>query len=164
MKLKNQGARDNSWKDIGEYWRSFYEVEDFEDMVEGFWAKLKPLFQELHAYVRYRLSQKYSKMKNKGPIPAHLLGDMWAMTWENIYDLVEPYKGKPSLDVTANMVKQNYTALKMVQLAESFFTSIGLEAFPKSFYNKSLFTKPEDGRAVVCHASAWDFLINKDVR
>ena len=114
--------------------------------------------------MRYRLSQKYSKMKKKGPIPAHLLGDMWAMTWENIYDLVEPYKGKPSLDVTANMVKQNYTALKMVQLAESFFTSIGLKAFPKSFYNKSLSTKPEDGRAVVCHASAWDFLINKDVR
>ena len=164
VKLKNQGARDNGWKDIGEYWRSFYEVEDFEGMVEGFWTKLKPLFQELHAYVRYRLSQKYSKMKKKGPIPAHLLGDMWAMTWENIYDLVEPYKGKPSLDVTANMVKQNYTALKMVLLAESFFTSIGLKAFPKSFYNKSLFTKPEDGRAVVCYASAWDFLINKDVR
>ena len=50
---------------------------------------------------------------------------------------------------------RNPTALKMVQLAESFFTSIGLKAFPKSFYNKSLFTKPEDGRAVVCHASAW---------
>ena len=103
-------------------------------------------------------------MKKKGPIPAHLLGDMWAMTWENIYDLVEPYKGKPSLDVTANMVKQNYTALKMVQLAESFFTSIGLKAFLKSFYNKSVFTKPVHGRAVDCHASAWDFLINEDVR
>ena len=76
VKLKNQGARDTGWKDIGEYWRSFYEIEDFEGMVEGFWTKLKPLFQELHAYVRYRLSQKYSKMKNKGPIPAHLLGDM----------------------------------------------------------------------------------------
>ena len=163
VKLKNQGARDNGWKNIGEYWRSWYEVDDLQSMVEGFWNKLKPLYEELHAYVRYRLSQKYSKMKKTGPIPAHLLGNMWAQSWVNIYDLVEPYKGKPSLDVTANMVKQNYTALKMVQLAESFFTSIGLEPLPKSFYNLSLITKPDD-RDVICHASAWDFSINKDVR
>ena len=163
VKLKNQGARDNGWKNIGEYWRSWYEVDDLQSMVEGFWNKLKPLYEELHAYVRYRLSQKYSKMKKTGPIPAHLLGNMWAQSWVNIYDLVEPYKGKPSLDVTANMVKQNYTALKMVQLAESFFISIGLEPLPKSFYNLSLISKPDD-REVICHASAWDFSINKDVR
>ena len=163
VKLKNQGARENGWQNIGEYWRSWYEVDDLQSMVEGFWNKLKPLYEELHAYVRYRLSQKYSKMKKTGPIPAHLLGNMWAQSWVNIYDLVEPYKGKPSLDVTANMVKQNYTPLKMVQLAESFFISIGLEPLPKSFYNLSLISKPDD-REVICHASAWDFSINKDVR
>ena len=102
-------------------------------------------------------------MSTDGPIPAHLLGNMWAQSWVNIYDLVEPYKGKPSLDVTANMKKQNYNADKMFRLAESFFTSIGLEPLPSSFYNNSMITKPE-GREVICHASAWDFGINKDVR
>lgn len=163
VKLKNKGATENGWKDTGEYWRSWYEVEDLEGMVEGFWDKLRPLYQELHAYVRYKLSQNYTQMSPKGHIPAHLLGNMWAQSWVNIYDIVEPYKGKPSLDVTANMVKQNYSAYRMFKLAESFFTSIGLEALPSSFYEKSMITKPDD-RNVICHASAWDFSINTDVR
>ena len=163
VKLKNQGAKENGWKNIGEYWRSWYEVDDLEGMVEGFWNELKPLYQELHAYVRYKLSQKYSQMSKTGPIPAHLLGNMWAQSWVNIYDLVEPYKNKPSLDVTANMVKQGYTAERMVRLAESFFTSIGLKSLPASFYANSMITKPSD-RDVICHASAWDFGINRDVR
>ncbi|PFX18317.1 Angiotensin-converting enzyme, partial [Stylophora pistillata] len=162
VKLKNQGATENGWKDIGEYWRSWYEVEDLEGMVEGFWTKLRPLYQELHAYVRYKLSKKYPQMSPDGPIPAHLLGNMWAQSWVNIYDLVEPYGGKTSLDVTAVMEKQNYTAVKMFKLAEDFFTSIGLEPLPSSFYRNSMITKPE-GREVICHASAWDFSINKDV-
>ena len=163
VKLKNQGAKDNKWDDIGQFWRSWYEVDDLEGMVEGFWNKLKPLYQELHAYVRYKLSKKYSEMSPKGPIPAHLLGNMWAQSWVNIYDLVEPYKNQPSLDVTVNMVNQNYTARRMVELADSFFKSIGLEPLPPPFYNKSMITKPKD-RDVICHASAWDFGINKDVR
>lgn len=161
--LKNQGAKENGWKDIGEYWRSWYEIDDLEGMVEEFWDKLKPLYQELHAYVRYKLSKKYSQISKTGPIPAHLLGNMWAQSWVNIYDLVEPYKDRPSLDVTASMVKQNYTAVKMVRLAESFFTSIGLKALPQSFHTNSMITKPKD-RDVICHASAWDFAVNRDVR
>ncbi|XP_068687414.1 angiotensin-converting enzyme-like [Montipora foliosa] len=163
VELKNKGAEENDWEDIGAYWRSWYEVDDLESMVEGFWTELKPLYQELHAYVRYKLSQNYTQMTSTGPIPAHLLGNMWAQSWVNIYDLVEPYKNKASLDVTASMVKQNYTALKMVRLAESFFTSIGLEKLPAPFYTNSMFTKPKD-RDVICHASAWDFSINHDVR
>ena len=163
VELKNKGAEENGWEDIGAYWRSWYEVDDLESMVEGFWTELKPLYQELHAYVRYKLSQNYAQMTSTGPIPAHLLGNMWAQSWVNIYDLVEPYKNKASLDVTASMVKQNYTALKMVRLAESFFTSIGLEKLPAPFYTKSMFTKPKD-RDVICHASAWDFTVNHDVR
>lgn len=163
VKLLNTGAKDNDWKNIGEYWRSWYEVEDLEAMVEGFWNKLKPLYKELHAYVRYKLSKEYKEMSPQGPIPAHLLGNMWAQSWVNIYELVEPYKNQSSLDVTANMVKKGYNATMMFKLADSFFQSIGLEALPASFYEKSMITKPKD-RDVICHASAWDFGINKDVR
>lgn len=163
VELMNIGARDHGWKDIGEYWRSWYEVDDLEGMVEGFWNELKPLYQELHAYVRYKLSQKYEEMSPEGPIPAHLLGNMWAQSWVNIYDLVEPYKNQSSLDVTASMVKKGYNATMMFELADSFFQSIGLEALPASFYKKSMITKPKD-RNVICHASAWDFAINRDVR
>ena len=164
VRLKNTGAKDNDWEDIGEYWRSWYEDENFEALVEGFWAKLKPLYQELHAYVRYKLGKAYpNRFSPDGPVPAHLFGNMWAQSWVNIYDLVEPFKGRPSLDVTTNMQAKGMTPLKMVELAESFFTSIGLEALPASFYNKSMIVKPEN-ISVICHASAWDFSINHDVR
>ena len=164
VELSNKGAKENDWADTGAWWRSWYEVDNLESAVEKLYTDLKPLYEELHAYVRYKLSKKYpGKVSKDGPIPAHILGNMWSQSWVNIYDLVEPYKGQPSLDVTKNMVKQNYTALKMVQLAESFFLSIGLKPLPKSFYEKSLIEKPDD-REVICHPSAWDFLINSDVR
>jgi peptidyl-dipeptidase A len=163
VELSNKGAKANNWTDTGAWWRSWYEVDNLESIVEGLYENLKPLYEELHAYVRYKLSKTYSKVDKNGPIPAHLFGNMWSQSWVNIYDLVEPYKGQPSLDVTGNMVKQKYTPLKMVKLAESFFTSIGLKALPAIFYNKSLIEKPKD-REVICHASAWDFSINHDVR
>lgn len=165
VNLSNKGAKENNWADKGAYWRSWYEDDDFENSVARLYDDLKPLYEELHAYVRYKLMSKYpGKVTATGPIPAHILGNMWAQSWVNIYDLVEPYKGQPSLDVTQNMIKQKYTPLKMVELAESFFTSIGLKPLPKSFYTKSLIEKPKDGRDVICHASAWDFSTDYDVR
>ena len=165
VELSNKGAKENGWDDKGAFWRSWYEVDNLESAVEALCNDLKPLYQELHAYVRYKLAMKYpGKVGKSDPIPAHILGNMWAQSWINIYDIIEPYKGQPSLDVTENMVKLNYTAEKMVRLAESFFTSIGLKKLPASFYTKSLIEKPKDGRGVICHASAWDFAINHDVR
>lgn len=163
VELSNKGAQENNWKDTGEWWRSWYEVDNLEEIVEGLYNDLRPLYEELHAYVRYKLSKKYKQVDKSGPIPAHLFGNMWSQSWVNVYDLVEPYEGEPSLDVTQNMVNQKYTPLRMVQLAEAFFTSVGLKKLPGSFYNKSLIEKPSD-REVICHASAWDFSINLDVR
>ena len=51
----------------------------------------------------------------------------------------------------------------MVQLGEAFFTSLGLDSLPPSFWERSLFTRPKD-REVVCHASAWDVSWNDDLR
>ena len=161
VKLSNQGAQDNNWKNTGEWWRSWYEVDDLPEIVEGLYQSLKPLYQELHAYVRFKLRDTYPQISKDGPIPAHLFGNMWAQTWANIYDLVEPYKGKSSLDVTKTMVAKNMTVYQMFKMAERFFTSIGLEPLPKQFYKKSMLEKPE-GREVICHASAWDFSIVKD--
>jgi peptidyl-dipeptidase A len=55
------------------------------------------------------------------------------------------------------------TAEKLTKLAEEFFLSLGLKRLPAAFYQKSLLQKPKD-REVVCHASAWDFRLYKDVR
>jgi len=51
----------------------------------------------------------------------------------------------------------------MYQVAEEFFTSIGLDPMPQGFWTKSMLVKPSD-RDVVCHASAWDFYDGDDFR
>lgn len=164
--LKNIGAKENGYTDLGEAWRLMYEVDDFAAIVEKLWIELRPLYIELHAYVRHKLTKAYpGKVSEDDYIEAHLLGNMWAQNWVNIFSLVEPYKNKSNLDITSNLKqdKRYNTSLKLTKLAESFFVSLGLEKLPPSFYEKSMLQKPDD-RDVVCHASAWDFFLYKDVR
>ncbi|EDO33733.1 predicted protein, partial [Nematostella vectensis] len=116
--LANQGAKDNGFQNMYEYQTHLYELPNLEEYIDGIWQELKVLYLELHAYVRQRLSEQYPHVLSSQAIPAHLLGNMWAQNWVNIYPLVEPYSGKPSLDVTKNLRQQNYTAVKMVELAE----------------------------------------------
>ncbi|EPX56392.1 Peptidyl-dipeptidase A precursor [Cystobacter fuscus DSM 2262] len=165
--LSNAGAQEIDFKDTGALWRSNYDMppEAFEQEAQRLWGQVKPLYDDLHCYVRARLAKQYGEDKVPAgkAIPAHLLGNMWAQEWNNIYGLVEPYKGQPSLDVDAELKKQKYDALRMVKLGEGFFTSLGLKPLPETFWQNSQFTKPRD-REVVCHASAWDVTYNNDLR
>jgi peptidyl-dipeptidase A len=165
--LGNEGAREIGFNDLGDLWRSGYDMppEAFEKETDRLWQQVQPLYEELHCYVRGRLAKQYGEDKVPAgePIPAHLLGNMWAQEWMNIYPLMEPYPGQVSLDVTGALQKQNWDAIRMVKLGESFFTSLGLEKLPETFWERSQFTKPRD-RDVVCHASAWDVTSAGDIR
>ncbi|KAK3605969.1 hypothetical protein CHS0354_019648 [Potamilus streckersoni] len=163
--LSNKGVQQLGYKDTGEYWRSSYEQGDFEESMEKAYNGLKPLYQYLHAYVRKRLIQEYGSehFPRTGHIPAHLLGNMWAQEWNNIYKITIPFKNKQTVDVTETMKKQNFTANRMFHEADEFYISLGLEKMRDEFWNKSMLEKPE-GREVVCHASAWDFYNRKDFR
>ncbi|WP_223632525.1 M2 family metallopeptidase [Corallococcus sp. EGB] len=165
--LSNAGAKDIGFNDLGTLWRSAYDMppEAFEKEAQRLWGQVKPMYDELHCYVRGRLAKQYgaSVVPPGKPIPAHLLGNMWAQEWNNIYPLVEPFPGQASLDVDSALVKQGYDAQKMVKLGEKFFTSLGLKPLPDTFWERSQFTKPRD-RDVVCHASAWDVTYDNDLR
>ena len=164
--LSNEGATGLGYDNVGALWRMGYDMppEQFAQEVDRLWEQVKPLYSDLHCYVRGQLAKKYGedKVPLDKPIPAHLLGNMWAQEWGNVYDLVEPYKGQSSLDVTS-AIKKNYDWKKMVKLGENFFTSLGMNELPASFWDRSQFTKPAD-RDVVCHASAWDVTYENDVR
>ncbi|XP_069808556.1 angiotensin-converting enzyme [Dendropsophus ebraccatus] len=164
--LSNQAYRLDGFKDTGEYWRSWYTSSTFEDDLEQLYIQLEPLYLNLHAFVRRKLYERYgAKYINlKGPIPAHLLGNMWSQQWNNIYDLMIPFPNKTNVDVTNTMVALGWNATHMFRVSEEFFTSLGLLEMPQEFWDKSMLEKPTDGREVVCHASAWDFYNRKDFR
>ncbi len=134
--------------------------------MERLWLQVKPLYDSLYTYTRRKLSEKYGKevVPPDGPIPAHLLGNMWAQTWGNVYPIIAPQGGGDrGYDLTVTLKSRNTDAKQMVRYGETFFTSLGFEPLPGTFWERSLFTKPQD-REVICHASAWDVDYEKDVR
>jgi len=167
VQLVNKGAQEMGFKDNGAMWRSNYDMEPdaFAAETERLWQQVKPLYESLHTYVRGKLRQKYGDavVPATGPIPAHLLGNMWSQQWGNIYDVVKPASGDPGYDLTSILKSRNTDARQMVKYGEGFFTSLGFNALPETFWERSLFTKPQD-REVVCRASAWDIDSQKDVR
>ena len=164
--LANKGARQLGFKDNGAMWRSKYDMapDDFAKELDRLWEQVKPLYLSLHAYVRNRLREKYGDaVPATGPIPAHLLGNMWAQDWDNIYPLIAPANADPESDLTALLKKRHTDWKRMVKYGEGFFTSLGFAPLPETFWERSLFLKPKD-RDVVCHASAWDIDSLNDVR
>ena len=158
--LANEGARDLDFADLGAMWRSAYDMppDAFAAELDRLWAQVRPLYDALQAHVRAALVKQYGadKVPATGPIPAHLLGNIWAQEWGNIYPLVAPpSSGGPGYDVTALLKAKKVDEKEMVRYGERFFTSLGFDPLPKTFWERSLFTQPKD-RDVVCHASAWD--------
>jgi peptidyl-dipeptidase A len=167
VELTNQGAVELGYPDTGALWRSNYDMspDAFAAEVDRLWTQVLPLYESLHCYVRAKLSEFYGEelVPLDAPIPAHLLGNMWAQQWGNIYDLVAPESADPGYDLTALLVETEHDAVKMVESGENFFSSLGFAPLPESFWERSLFTKPQD-RDVVCHASAWDVDDGDDLR
>lgn len=167
VEIANAGARAYGFSDMGASWKSGYDMPsaNFEAEVERLWSQVEPLYKSLQCKVRTDLARHYGndKVPLDQPIPAHLLGNMWSQQWGSIYDLVTPYPGVGDLDVTAALVKSKKDAVAIAKTAENFFTSLGLQALPQSFWEKSMLIKPRD-REVVCHASAWTMDAKNDVR
>jgi peptidyl-dipeptidase A len=167
VELSNAGARELGFKDTGAMWRSGYDMtpEEFSAQLERLWRQVEPLYISLHAYVRKQLIRKYGKIADRpdGLIPAHLLGNMWAQEWGNIYPLVAPANSDKGYDLTQLLQDHKTGELGMVHYGINFFSSLGFDPPQQTFWERSLFLKPRD-RDVVCHASAWDIDFQEDVR
>ncbi|HXD74363.1 MAG TPA: M2 family metallopeptidase [Vicinamibacterales bacterium] len=166
VELSNKGASELGFRDTGAMWRAKYDMppDQFTKELDRLWDQVRPLYVKLHAYVRMKLHEKYGDaVPLDGPIPAHLLGNIWAQDWSNIYPLVAPKNADPGYDLTAILKQRNMPPLDMVRAGERFYSSLGFAPLPKTFWERSLFVRPKD-REVVCHASAWDIDIESDVR
>ncbi len=165
--LANAGARDLGFTDLGELWRAGYDMppDAFTAELERLWSQVRPLYESLHCHVRAKLADEYGSavVPPDEPIPAHLLGNMWSQTWANIYDIVGPARSDPGYDLTRLLESNRVDPLEMVRYGERFFSSLGFDPLPATFWERSLFVQPVD-RDVVCHASAWDLDFESDVR
>ena len=165
--LSNKGAQQMGFADTGALWRSNYEMtpEQFEVETERLWQQVKPLYDSLYTYTRHQLQKTYGvkEVPSTGPIPAHLFGNMWSQTWDNLYPLLKPAGLSSSYDLSKVLEQKKVNAKQMTAYAERFYTSLGMEKLPDTFWQRSLLTKPKD-REVVCHASAWDIDTMTDVR
>lgn len=157
--IANEGARELGYPSLDQMWLSNYDMPpaEMEAEVQRLWTQVEPLYKELHCYARGRLNTYYGDAVQPatGPIRADLLGNMWAQSWSGVYDILKTDTPSPAYDLTTRLNEQGYTPLKMVQTGEAFFTSLGLQSLPQTFWERSMITRPE-GREVVCHASAWD--------
>ncbi len=167
VELANKGARELGYSDLGAMWRSKYDMppDAFAKELDRLWGQVRPLYESLHCYVRARLAKTYGadQVPAGKPIPAHLLGNMWAQGWSNIYPLVAPPDADPGFDLTELLEAKKLDAKDMVRYGEGFFTSLGFPPLPATFWERSMFTRPRD-RDVVCHASAWDLDNLDDLR
>jgi peptidyl-dipeptidase A len=166
VELSNAGARALGYADTGAMWRGKYDMppDQFAADIARVWKQLQPLYVSLHAYVRTRLREKYGAVvPEKGPIPAHLLGNIWQQDWSNIYPLVAPPGERQAFSLTERLKARKLNPIEMVRTGERFFTSLGFAPLPATFWERSLFTKPRD-REVVCHASAWNIDYVEDLR
>jgi peptidyl-dipeptidase A len=166
VELSNKGAQVLGFKDTGAMWRGKYDMpaDEFARELDRLWEQLRPLYLSLHTYTRSKLREKYGDIVTEnGPIPAHLLGNLWQQDWSNIYDIVAPSGVKPAFSLTDNLKAKKLDPIGMVKMGEAFFSSLGFAPLPKTFWERSMFVKPRD-REVVCHASAWDIDSVEDLR
>ena len=169
VEIGNQGSVDLGYEGLSDLWFSKYDMpaDDFLDDTDRVWNDVKPLYDALHCHVRAKLNEHYGDevISKTGPLPVHMLGNMWGQSWSNIYDLV--YEEKPDskyIDVTKIIEEKSLSEIEMVEYAEDFFISMGFKPLPETFWERSLFVKPRD-RSVVCHASAWNLdPANNDLR
>ena len=167
--IGNQGSQDLGFDGLSDLWFSKYDMpaEEFLAETDRVWDEVKPLYEALHCHVRSKLNEEYGDdiVPIDGPLPVHVLGNMWGQSWSNIYDLVyEKDESKFSVDVTQIIEERKINEQEMVKYAEDFFLSMGFKPLPKTFWERSLFVKPQD-RSVVCHASAWNLdPANNDLR
>ncbi len=165
--LSNKGAKELGFADTGAMWRSNYDMDPqaFAAEVDRLWSQVRPLYESLHAYVRWKLSEKYGAqvVPPTGPIPAHVLGNLWAQDWSYTYPMVSPANTDPGYDLTKILQARKVDPKGMVRYGEGFFSSLGFAPLPDTLWTRSQFVKPVD-HDVVCHASAWDIDNDQDLR
>lgn len=157
--LRNQTVQALDYPDFYSYQVSDYGMERQEmlELVRKINKELLPLYRELHTYARYELAKKYGQKEVPDYLPAHWLPNRWGQDWSPMVTVQ---------GVNLDEVLRAKGASWQVEQAERFYQSLGFQALPKSFYEKSSLypLPPEAGYKKNNHASAWHLDLENDVR
>ncbi|XP_047513616.1 angiotensin-converting enzyme-like [Pieris napi] len=157
--IENKAAKRNGYKDMGALWRDETELPNLRHLCYQLYESILPLYKLLHGVARYQLRKLYGNIvPESGPIPAHLLGDLWSQNWESLAELIVPQ----TVDFDKRINKLNWTVGHMVKRAEDFYTSLGLPAMTDTFWRESVFRR--DNTSIRCHGTAADMFKKDDYR
>lgn len=158
-RLRNETVKALDYSDYFSYQVSDYGLSsaDMMDMMKRLNQELRPLYRELHTYARYELAKKYKVKEVPDYLPAHWLPNRWGQDWSAMMEV----KG-----LNTDSALATKTPEWIVKEGESFYTSLGFEPLPESFWTKSnLYPYPADSSLKKNnHASAWHLDLDHDVR
>ena len=158
VELSNKGARELGFADTGAMWRSQLRhaarrVRRGARPAVGAGPAALPVAPCLRAL---KLREKYGDVvPANGPIPAHLLGNIWAQDWSNIYSLVAP-PARTRLfadrdpEVRARCRRSRWSAPASASSRRSASSRCRRRS------GSARCSRSPSDREVVCHASAWD--------
>ncbi|MFK7782855.1 M2 family metallopeptidase [Psychroserpens sp.] len=157
-KLRNETVGALGYDDYFSYQVSDYGMtrqemlDEMNKMVKEVW----PLYRELHTWARYELAEKF-KADVPEYLPAHWLPNRWGQDWSSLVTV-------EGLDIDAALADKDPEWI--VKEGENFYKSIGFDALPKSFYEKSsMYPLPADAPYKKNnHASAWHMDLDNDLR
>ena len=168
VELANEGAREVGFADVGAMWRSNYDMPPgvFSAEMDRLWEQVRPLYVSLHAYVADAADKKIwagSDRPGRRDPRAFAGQHVGAGLGRIFIRWSSPPNADPGYDLTQILKAKQIEPVGMVHYGERFFMSLGFAPLPQTFWQRSMFVKPQD-RDVVCHASAWDIDFVDDLR
>uniref|UniRef100_A0A1B6DQQ8 Angiotensin-converting enzyme n=1 Tax=Clastoptera arizonana TaxID=38151 RepID=A0A1B6DQQ8_9HEMI len=168
IELSNENARIFNYSNKADQWIVGLDgppVAEFDQYMINLYEQIKPLQQQVFAFVRKRLYDHYGPevVNRTGPLQIHLMNDLFGSGFGNIGDLIKPYPNVKADNIDIKLKAKYKTARDLAEVCEDFFLSIGLPPMPATFWNLSQFVEPKDTQST-CQISAWNFYDRKDYR
>jgi peptidyl-dipeptidase A len=156
QRLRNGVARELGYPDYFALQVASYGMttDQMLRLQESFMRDLRPLYLQLHTWTKHELAKRYGQPVPKR-IPAHWLNNRWSQNWVGIVEAAD-------LDARFKDKSPEW----IVKTAEQFFTGLGFDKLPATFWSLSdLYpVKPGETRKKNTHASCWHVDLNTDIR
>lgn len=157
--MRNQTVQALGYEDYFSYQVSDYGLKTPEmmELMDKMNNDLRPLYRELHTWMRYELAHRYGLSVVPDQLPAHWLPNRWGQDASSMVDV----KG-----INLDSVLHTKSPEWIVKEGENLYVSLGFPALPQIFWTgSSLYPYRADSNVKKNnHASAWHMDLNKDVR